>query len=76
MKEERYYRAMSVKEGNECEYKYRTAALSSTFCYTKKESEKRCFKGSITVRDSTCMTSANTFGHPSPIVPICYILAL
>ena len=70
MKEERYYRAMSVKEGNECEYKYRTAALSSTLCYTKKESEKRCFKGSITVRDSTCMTSANYFGLLDTLPPL------
>ena len=66
-----YYRAMSVGEGNACEYKYRTVALASTFCFTKKDSEKRCFKGSIKVRDHTYMTSANF-----PIVPICYILAL
>ena len=41
----------SLKEEGECVDKFRSTAFKSVFCYTKEASEKRCFKGSITVSD-------------------------
>ena len=43
---ERYY-----KGRNECDYKFRSASTSSTFCYTRESSEERCFKANITISD-------------------------
>ena len=43
---ERHY-----KDRNECDFKFRSASTSSTFCYTRRSSEERCFKRNITVDD-------------------------
>ena len=39
------------KGRNKCDYKFRSASTSSTFCYTRESSEERCFKANITIRD-------------------------
>ena len=50
---------MSVERDSECRYKYRPAA-SVSFCYTRRATERRCFKGNITMSD---VATGDVFGR-------------